>query len=128
MDVLEAQAPWPGPLPRSIFYFLLTSLGGTLVMLPLALVGAGGARAVARGVRAQTPRALQAFAISLASYSLVLEALREAQASYVVAVRQASVLFAVGLGIVGLGERPGPARIGGAGVIAAGVALLAWAR
>jgi uncharacterized membrane protein len=67
-------------------------------------------------------------AISLASYSLVLEVLRTAQASYVVAVRQSSVLFAVALSWVWLGERPSRARVLGSVVIFAGVALVGLSR
>ena len=63
-----------------------------------------------------------------AGYSLILEALRTAQTSYVVAVRQSSVLFAVALGILWLGERPGRVRIIGACVIAVGVSLLGFAQ
>lgn len=63
--------------------------------------------------------------VSLVSYALVLEAFRTAPVSYVVAVRQTSVLFAVFLGIALLRERPHPARVAGAAANVAGVALIA---
>jgi drug/metabolite transporter (DMT)-like permease len=124
---------WTAPVPRSIFYGLLTSLGGTVVMLPGIALERFGKRGGALDfslatMRSELPRALGAFAISLVGYSLILEALRTAQASYVVAVRQSSVLFAVALGVLWLGERPGRARILGACVIAAGVVLLGFAQ
>ena len=128
-----SQTGWSAPLPRSIFYFLLTALGGLLGMLPgLALEVTRKRRAAlqlsAEALRSELPRALLAFAVSLSGYSLILEALRTAQTSYVVAVRQSSVLFAVALGILWLGERPGGVRIIGACVIAVGVSLLGFAQ
>jgi drug/metabolite transporter (DMT)-like permease len=65
--------------------------------------------------------------ISLASYGFILEALRTAPASYVVAVRQSSVLFVLILSVLLLRERPGPARLLGAGITVAGVAVIAMA-
>lgn len=127
---------WEIVLPRSVYYFLLTSLGGTLGMLP-ALALEHFRTAPDRGhkldlsidaLRRELPQALRAAAISLIGYSLILEALRTAQASYVVAVRQASVLFAVALGALWLGEAPGRPRVIGACIIAAGVALLGFAQ
>jgi drug/metabolite transporter (DMT)-like permease len=66
--------------------------------------------------------------VSFASYTLILAALQTALVSYVVAARQTSVLFAVGLGVAVLGERPGRARVAGALATVAGVALIAMAR
>jgi uncharacterized membrane protein len=45
--------------------------------------------------------------------------------SYVVAARQASVVFVVGFGIAWLRERPGPARLAGVVATVAGVVLIA---
>lgn len=127
---------WGTALPRAVYYFLLTSLGGAFVMLPaLALErfrtsrGRGYALDLSfAALRRELPQALRAAAASLVGYSLILEALRTAQASYVVAVRQASVLFAVALGALWLGEQPGRARILGACIIAGGVVLLGFAQ
>ena len=49
-----------------------------------------------------------------------------APVSYVVAVRQTSVLFALVLGTLWLGERPGWSRVLGGAATVAGVALIAW--
>jgi drug/metabolite transporter (DMT)-like permease len=59
------------------------------------------------------------------SYALILQALRTAPVSYVTAVRQTSVLFAVILGTTWLLERPGRLRLIGAAATVAGVALIA---
>jgi drug/metabolite transporter (DMT)-like permease len=115
---------WPSALPRAVFYFLLTTIGGTLAMTP-ALYAAGDAtRRLLECARADGGRALLALVFSGVGYSLILEALRTAPASYVVAVRQTSVLFAVALGALWLRESPGRARVAGACVIVAGVALV----
>ncbi len=50
---------------------------------------------------------------SFVSYTLILQALRTAPVSYVVATRQLSVVFAVGLALFWLRERPSRARIAG---------------
>jgi drug/metabolite transporter (DMT)-like permease len=118
------EARWAGLVPRALFYCLLTSVGATVVMSPFVLLGAGGARRIARCGRREGRRVLVALGVSLISYSLILEALRTAPASYVVTVRQTSVLFAVALGAIWLRERPGRARLVGAAVIVAGVALV----
>jgi drug/metabolite transporter (DMT)-like permease len=66
-----------------------------------------------------------ALAGSLLSYSLILEAFRTAPASYVVAVRQTSVLFALLFAAGWLRERPDRRRIFGATATVVGVALIA---
>ncbi len=55
----------------------------------------------------------------------MLAALELASAASVAAVRETSVLFAVGLGALVLKERVGPARVAGAALVVAGVALVA---
>jgi drug/metabolite transporter (DMT)-like permease len=60
------------------------------------------------------------------AYGLVLAALARAEAAPVAAVRETSVVFAsVGAGLF-LHERVGPARLAGAVLVAAGVALLGF--
>jgi drug/metabolite transporter (DMT)-like permease len=120
------EAVWEAPIGRAVFFFFATTFAGTIFLTPFALRGA--AQPVGAVLRAEGGRALAAMAISLASYSLVLEVLRTAQASYVVAVRQSSVLFAVALSWVWLGERPSRARVLGSVVIFAGVALVGLSR
>ena len=51
-------------------------------------------------------------------------AFERAPASYVVAVRQSSVLFAAWIGIAFLGERPDRGRLAGAAATVAGVGLI----
>jgi drug/metabolite transporter (DMT)-like permease len=123
MAALSA-APWSSPMPRAVLYCLLLSAAGNLLFVPLVLrrLGPGAVRAYARQ---GLPRASLAAAVSFASYTLILAALETAPASYVVAARQASVLFALILGVAVLGERPGPVRALGAGLTVAGVAVIA---
>jgi drug/metabolite transporter (DMT)-like permease len=118
------EAPWSGPVPRSVVYFFLLTASNALVFVPLASrrVSWTGFR---RAARSEWRQAALAVAMSVASYGLILEAYRRAPASYVVAVRQVSVLFAVAIGAVWLRERPGRARVLGAAATVAGVALIA---
>jgi len=123
MEVISA-SPWPSPIPRAVVYFFLTTAANAFLFIPLALrhLPRAERRAAFRGQWAAAGIAALA---SLASYSLILEAYRTAPASYVVAVRQASVLFAVAIGAAFLHERPGRARVFGAVATVAGVALIA---
>ena len=61
----------------------------------------------------------------IAAYVLVLAALRLSAAAPVAAVRETSVVLAVILGAVVLGERVSRARYAGAAVVVAGIALVA---
>ena len=63
--------------------------------------------------------------LSAAAYLLVLLALRRASAPSVSAVRETGVVIAAVLAAVVLRERVGPARLAGAVLVAAGIALLA---
>lgn len=124
MAALDAGA-WSGPLPPALAWFALLSIAGGFVFLPIAL------RAVPRedlrhAFRNEWARAAGAVVIGLLGYGLILEAFRTAPASYVVAVRQTSVLFAIAIAIVLLGEHPGSRRIAGAAATVVGVALIAW--
>jgi drug/metabolite transporter (DMT)-like permease len=65
-----------------------------------------------------------ALAASLLGYGLILEAYKTAPASYVVAVRQVSVLFALLFAVVWLRERPDRRRVIGAAATVVGVALI----
>ena len=123
MEVISA-GPWPSPIPRSVAYFFLTTAANAVLFVPLALrhLPRETRRAAFRG---QWATAGIAALVSLASYGLILEAYRTAPSSYVVAIRQASVLFAVAIGATFLRERPGPARVLGAAATVGGVALIA---
>jgi drug/metabolite transporter (DMT)-like permease len=119
-------ASWTSVVPRAIVYFFLLYLTTATVFLPLSL-----RRVPARswpGVwRRDSDRALGALAAGVAGYGLILEAFRTTPASYVVAVRQTSVLFALAIGSLWLHERPGPVRALGAAATVLGVALIASA-
>jgi drug/metabolite transporter (DMT)-like permease len=63
----------------------------------------------------------------IGGYDLALEGLRLAAAAPVAAVRESSVVMGTALAAIVLRERVGPARFGGACLVAAGVTLLALA-
>jgi len=120
-----AAHPWRSAVPRALAWNLL--LWSTSGLLFAVLVGLRrGARALLAAARTDLAGPTRAALVSLASYTLVLEALASAPASYVVAVRQSSVLFALLLGVLRLRERPGRPRILGAAATVVGVALIAW--
>lgn len=98
-------------------YLLLVMLGPALAY-PLS-VGRARLAAAARPTAA-------AIGVALAgTYLLVLLALRLASAPSVSAVRETSVVIAVGLARIVLGEQVGVRRLAGASLVVAGVALLA---
>jgi drug/metabolite transporter (DMT)-like permease len=98
-------------------YALLIMLASAVAYPPL--VGLGRVRA------AVAPRTVLVGILSAAAYVLVLLALRRASAPAVSAVRETSVVIAAVLAAVFLHERVGPARLAGAVLVAAGIALLA---
>jgi drug/metabolite transporter (DMT)-like permease len=116
---------WRSPLPPAVVWYLVLSLAGGLVFTPLALRRIGLAELRAETRHHLGPAAL-AQLVSFASYGLILQALRSAPVSHVVAVRQTSVVFAVALGALRLRERPTRLRLIGALATVAGVALVAW--
>lgn len=117
-------ASWSGPAPRALVFLALMELGYIPLFATLALrrIGIGPVRDALAG---DWWRIVGGSLCGVFSYMLILEAYRTAPVSYVVAVRQSSVLFAVALGVLVLGERPGPVRIAGAIANVAGVALIA---
>lgn len=119
LDVVET-----GPLPAPVVFYFLLCCGSLVCFLPLALPRVGRL-GMARTLREEWKAALTAAAVSFVGYGLILEAYRTAPASYVVAVRQSSVLFAMVLGVRLLREGPGPARILGALATVVGVVLIA---
>lgn len=119
-----ARGPWSSPVPRAVAYYTLLTLACTTVFTPLVL----RRRALAEIVRmapCQLAAATRASCVSFLGYTLILKALETAPASYVVAVRQTSVLFAVALGVMHLREQPGRARVLGAAATVLGVAMIA---
>lgn len=111
-------------LPVAIVYYFLLAIGHLFVFGPLVLAQRG-TRAIADAARSELGAATLASLIGMLGYGAILKALETAPASYVVAVRQASVFFALVLGIVSLRERPGRARLLGAAATVLGVALIA---
>jgi drug/metabolite transporter (DMT)-like permease len=119
-----ASATWTSPVPQAVVLSVLLFVAYLLAFAPLVLHRRGG-RALWNAARRDLSKASLAALVSFASYTLILAALRTAPVSYVVAVRQSSVLFAVVLGVILLGERPGRERVVGAAFTVAGVALIA---
>jgi drug/metabolite transporter (DMT)-like permease len=118
-----AQTHWTSPIPRSLFYCLFIQCACTVVFAPL-VIRKRGWRAIAGAGIGEFWRATAASAVSVLGYTLILKALETASVSYVVAVRQSSVLFALLLGVFWLRERPGRIRVIGAGTTVIGVALI----
>ncbi len=110
-------------LPAALVWFCVLSISGSAVFLPLALRALPRSE-LRRSLRQEPWRAAVAVVVSLAGYGLILEAFRLAPASYVVAVRQSSVLFAAWIGVAFLGERPDRRRLAGAAATVAGVGLI----
>lgn len=117
-------ATWTSPLPRAVVLSVLLFVAYLLTFAPLVL-RRRGVSALRAAARRELPKATLAAVISFASYTLILAALETAAVSYVVAVRQSSVLFAVALGALFLRERPGRERILGAAFTVVGVSLIA---
>jgi drug/metabolite transporter (DMT)-like permease len=99
-----------------------------VVMVPPAILSAAvvgvrsGWSALRGGFRTDT---VLVGPLTLAPYALALFALRLAPAAPVAAVRECSVLIAVGLAALFLRERVSPWHVVGAAAVVAGVALLA---
>jgi drug/metabolite transporter (DMT)-like permease len=115
---------WPGPVPRAIAYSLLLQVAHAIAFAPL-FFRARSAADLRTAARSQLVGASAAALLSFVGYALILRAYETALASYVVAVRQSSVLFAVALGALWLRERPGRTRVLGALATVIGVALIA---
>ncbi|MGI9592456.1 MAG: EamA family transporter, partial [Myxococcota bacterium] len=111
--VLISAEPWTALLPRSLVLYFLISAVGVVGFLPLA-----ARRVTPRSLRATVCRELRgilgAAVIGVVGYGLILEAYRTAPASYVVAVRQLSVLFALVIAVAVFGERASWRRVLGA--------------
>lgn len=106
-----------------IAYLELVLLIAALVYLPLTAKSRGTA-----ALRAELrPRILVAGLCMFGAYTLVLAALTFAAAAPVAAVRETSIVVATVLGAVLLKEKVTRARMAGAIVVAAGVAVLALA-
>jgi drug/metabolite transporter (DMT)-like permease len=120
-----AHLPWHPPIPSTTIFYGLFTAGSALVSLPFAFRHVG-ARALLAEARSSGLKIGANAVLTWLSYILILEVLKTAPVSYVVAVRQISVLFAVAMAMVSLGERPGAGRLCGALASVAGVALIAY--
>ena len=121
-----ADASWTSAIPRALFYCVLISCTCAIVFAPM-VIRQRGIRSLAAAGRGEFWRASLASVVSILGYALILKALETASVSYVVAVRQSSVLFALLLGVFWLHERPGRVRIVGAIATVAGVGLISVA-
>lgn len=119
-----ATRPPASPLPWAFIYMLLLSALSGGLLLPLALRDRG-LRALYHSSHGLLGRAALAAAVSGLSYGLCLLAFETAEASYVVAVRQTSVIFAAPLAVPLLREQLDFRRTAGALATVAGVALIA---
>jgi drug/metabolite transporter (DMT)-like permease len=120
---LLGEAQWSGPAPRAIVYMVLLYYFYIPFFAALSLPKVGW-RAVRTVMRRETPAVIGSALCGVASYTLILQVMQTAPVSYVVAVRQSSVLFAVVLSVLFLRERPGRVRVLGAAATVAGVALI----
>jgi drug/metabolite transporter (DMT)-like permease len=104
-----------------VAYFELVAVATAVVYVPLVARLKGFV-----ALRSELSPATAAAGIAaFATYLLVLAALELASAASVAAVRETSVVMAVGLAALLLGERVGVMRLAGAALVAGGVALIA---
>jgi drug/metabolite transporter (DMT)-like permease len=125
MQALAGSA-YHGWLAPALVWYCVIIVASSVVFLPLAFRRVRRTH-LERTLRAEGWRAAAAVGVSLIGYGLILTAFEQAPASYVVAVRQSSVLFAAWIGVAFLGERPDRGRLAGAAATVAGVALIGWA-
>jgi drug/metabolite transporter (DMT)-like permease len=105
-----------------IVYLELGMVPATIGYVAFLLVTEHGTTRVRAAAR---PLPALAGVLSFVAYALVLAALLRASAAAVASVRETSVLIAAFLAAPLAGERVGPARLGGAALVVAGVALIA---
>jgi len=118
--------PWQGPAPRAVVYYALLSVAYLPFFYLFSRRRLDGA-ALRKTARSR-PFAIAGVVVAgFVSYTLILQALRTAPVSYVVATRQLSVVFAVGLALFWLRERPSGARVAGALLTVVGVVTIGLA-
>jgi drug/metabolite transporter (DMT)-like permease len=110
---------YAAPVP----YLVLTMVIPTVVFAAAVVTIRGRAAVQAAVGLSSVTAGLSTFV----AYAFVLAALELASAASVAAVRETSVVIATALAAVVLHERVGPARLAGAVLVVAGVALLALA-
>ncbi len=124
---LLGEAPWSGSLPRAVIFMALMYALYLPLFALLARRSIGVADVVAV-VRSRTLLVMTSAAVAFLSYVLILHAMLTAPVSYITAVRQSSILFALAIAVFALRERPGRVRLLGALANVAGVALIALSR
>lgn len=92
--------------------------------LAIALVYAGVRRGRVIAVARELPIGILTATLSLGAYWLIIWAMTKAPIGAVAALRESSILFALGISAVFLKERASPWRVGSAAMILAGVALM----
>jgi drug/metabolite transporter (DMT)-like permease len=125
MDLLDRSA-WHGPAPRAVVYYALLCIAYLpfFYLLSYRRLALASLQSTAR----ERPFAVLGVVVaSFVSYTLILQAMRTAPVSYVVATRQLSVVFAVSLAMLWLRERPSRARVLGAALTVLGVATIGLA-
>ncbi len=128
--MVAVKAPNPttaGLVAQAVSYLWLQFTVGWLVMTALLWRTSAKPR---RGTwRAHGRSAVLVACMNVGSYALVLVAMTTNEPTYVVALRQLSIVLTVLLGVTILHERRGAAhRLAGAAVIVAGLALVAMAK
>jgi drug/metabolite transporter (DMT)-like permease len=103
--------------------YLAILLTPSAIVYALVLAGNGRGAELRAAVG---PRAVLTGALVVAAYACVLAALRLAEAAPVAAVRESSVVIAALMAAVFLGERVDARRLGGAVLVVAGVASIAY--
>jgi len=111
-------------VPPLVFLYLISF--GEFVLIGLRL-GREAAPRVAKELRANVSQVLFTGIVGPFSYLLILWVLTAAPASYVLGLRQTSIVFGVILGHFVLGERETRYRLIGALIVAAGSAMIAAA-
>jgi drug/metabolite transporter (DMT)-like permease len=115
-----------GVLPVLVYFYAYTAIvGAALAALALRSHGRHG---LAREWRRGRTGIVQVAILNVGAYLLILVALRSGSASYVVALRQVSIVFGVLLGWWFLGERITRRKWAGVALLAAGCGLVAFAR
>lgn len=105
----------------------LFSMGGhMLILTPLALY-IGGFASIRDEWRENGRSALAAGVLAPVGYLMVLAALTTSRISYVAPAREIGIVLGAAMGVLLLREGYGPARVGGAALIVAGVVALAVA-
>jgi drug/metabolite transporter (DMT)-like permease len=118
--VIDAQGVRAAPSALSYIAWIYLTLGGGIGLLfalwrgPRFLLAA----------RSEWKAGLAAGALSIVTYGLALYAYRIGDTPRLAALRETSILFAVGIAVVFLGERMTGGRIAGTVAIACGAALL----